>query len=142
MIRATFLLLILILATSCHARTEAAESIDGRWAAASAELAGMPFPDEIRKSIRLVVEHGAYTVTVGPQTDQGTLVVDASKKPAALDITGTQGPNQGKTFRAIYEKAGDTLRICYDLSGQSRPAAFATEKGSQLFLVTYEREKP
>jgi uncharacterized protein (TIGR03067 family) len=142
MIRATIVLLLLGVATACHARTQAAESIDGRWVAASAELGGMPFPDEMRKGIKLVVENGAYTVTVGPQTDQGRLVVDASKKPAALDITGTQGPNQGKTFLAIYEKSGDTLRICYDLSGKSRPAAFATEKGSQLFLVTYEREKP
>ena len=36
---------------------------------------------------------------------------------------------------------GDTLRICYDLSGKSRPAEFKTEKGTQLFLVTYKREK-
>jgi len=142
MIRAMFVFVLLGLTTACHSGTDPVESIDGRWVAAKAELGAMPFPDEIRKSIRLVVENGAYTVTVGPQTDQGTVVVDASKKPAALDITGTQGPNQGKTFRAIYEKSGDTLRICYDLSGLTRPETFATEKGSQLFLVTYEREKP
>src|SRR4051794_40819519 len=35
-----------------------------------------------------------------------------------MDITGTSGPNKGKTILAIYEQKGDTLRICYDLSGK------------------------
>jgi uncharacterized protein (TIGR03067 family) len=59
-----------------------------------------------------------------------------------MDITGTDGPNKGKTILAIYERDGDTLRVCYDLSGKSRPTEFKTETGTQLFLVTYKREKP
>ena len=34
-----------------------------------------------------------------------------------MTITGTEGPNRGKTFPAIYELKDDTLRICDDLSG-------------------------
>jgi hypothetical protein len=37
---------------------------------------------------------------------------------------------------------GDTLKICYDLSGKGRPTEFKTTEGAQLFLVTYKREKP
>jgi uncharacterized protein (TIGR03067 family) len=59
-----------------------------------------------------------------------------------MDITGNEGPNKGKTFLAIYELKGDTLRICYDLSGQARPTEFKTKKDTRLFLVTYQREKP
>ena len=58
-----------------------------------------------------------------------------------MDITGTEGPNKGKTFLAVYELDGDTLRICYDLSGKSRPTEFKTTEGTQLFLVSYKREK-
>ena len=36
-----------------------------------------------------------------------------------MDITGTNGPNKGKTFLVIYELKGDELRVCYDLSGES-----------------------
>ena len=117
-------------------------SIDGSWSAAAAELGGAPFPDEIRKSIRLVVRDGQYTVTVGAQPDKGTIVLDTTKKPMSLDITGTEGPNQGRTFLAICERTGDTLKICYDLSGKSWPTEFKTVKGTQLFLVTYARDKP
>jgi uncharacterized protein (TIGR03067 family) len=56
-------------------------------------------------------------------------------------VIGTEGPNQGKTFPAIYELNGDTLRICYDLSGAKRPAEFKTIAGTKLYLVTYSRSK-
>jgi uncharacterized protein (TIGR03067 family) len=118
------------------------ESMDGTWLATEAELAGEKFPDEIRKSIKLVVKDGKYTVTVGTTTDKGTVKLDPSKKPMALDVTGTEGPNKGKTILAIYEKTGDTLKVCYNLGGKARPTEFKTEKDSQLFLITYKREKP
>jgi uncharacterized protein (TIGR03067 family) len=57
-------------------------------------------------------------------------------------MTGTEGPNQGKTYPAIYELHEDTLRICYDLSGAKRPTKFRTVAGTRLYLVTYERKKP
>jgi uncharacterized protein (TIGR03067 family) len=116
-------------------------AIEGVWLPSAAELAGNKYPDEVRKSIKLVIKDGKYTVTVGKITDQGTSKMDPSAKPKALDITGTEGPNKGKTILAIYELDGDTLRICYDLSGKSRPTEFKTQEGTQLFLVTYKREK-
>ena len=57
-----------------------------------------------------------------------------------MDVIGTDGPNKGKTFLAIYELEGDMLRICYDLAGKTRPTAFATEQGTKLFLVRYRRK--
>ena len=54
---------------------------------------------------------------------------------------GVKGPNKGKTFPAIYELAGDTLRVCYDLSGKKRPTEFKTKADTKLYLVTYKRKK-
>jgi uncharacterized protein (TIGR03067 family) len=119
-----------------------AKSIDGTWLPSVAELGGEKFPDEVRKTMKLVMDDGKYTVTVGKNPDKGTVKLDPSKKPKEMDIVGTEGPNKGKTFLAIYEKTDDTLRICYDLSGKARPTEFKTAKGTQQFLVTYNREKP
>lgn len=58
-----------------------------------------------------------------------------------MDVTGTDGPNKGKTIPAIYELDGDTLRICYDLSGKECPKEFKTEKNTKLYLVTYKKDK-
>jgi uncharacterized protein (TIGR03067 family) len=118
------------------------DTIRGTWLPSTAELAGKMFPDEVLKSITLVVKDDRYTVTVGKEVDQGTVKLNATAKPKEMDITGTDGPNKGKTILAIYERDGDTLRVCYDLSGKRRPTEFKTREDTQLFLVTYKREKP
>ncbi len=118
-----------------------AEAIQGTWLPEEAELAGNKYPDEVRKTIRLELKDGKYTVTAGGVPDHGTVKLNADAKPKALDVTGTEGPNKDRTILAIYELDGDTLRICYDLSGKSRPTEFKTKADTQLFLVTYKREK-
>jgi uncharacterized protein (TIGR03067 family) len=118
------------------------DTIQGTWLPAAAELGGKKFPDEVRKTMQLEVKGNKYTVTVGQKVDRGTFKLNPSAKPKAMDITGTDGPNKGKTILAIYERDGDTLRICYDLTGKKRPTEFKTKAGTQLFLVTYKRKKP
>jgi uncharacterized protein (TIGR03067 family) len=113
--------------------------MEGTWLAVEAELGGQKFPDEVRKTVRLTLSDGKYTVKVGEQIDKGTAKLEPTARPKAMDITGTDGPNKGKTFLAIYELTGDTLRVCYDLAGTKRPAGFKTVKDTQQFLVTYKR---
>ena len=140
-----FVVLTLVLSFSLAAGSDDAkdgDSIQGAWLPSMAELAGKLFPDEVRKTIKLVVKDDKYTVTVGDEVDQGTVKLNPAAKPKEMDITGADGPNKGKTILAIYERDGDTLRVCYDLSGKSRPTEFKTKEGGQLFLVTYKREKP
>ncbi len=58
-----------------------------------------------------------------------------------MTIIGTDGPNQGKTFFAIYEmKDAVSMRVCYDLSGTEFPKEFKAPKGSQHYLVGYRRQ--
>jgi uncharacterized protein (TIGR03067 family) len=140
-----FVVLALLLTFALAARSDDAkdgDAIEGVWLPATAELAGKMFPDEVRKTIKLVVKGDKYTVTVGKEVDQGTVKLNPAAKPKEMDITGAEGPNKGKTILAIFERDGDTLRICYDLSGKSRPTEFKTREGAPLFLVTYKREKP
>lgn len=117
-------------------------AMQGTWLPLSAELGGKPFPDEVRKSIKLVVNGDNYTVTVGKEVDQGTVKLNPQAKPKEIDMIGTEGPNKGKTIFAIYEQDGDRLTVCYDLSGKNRPGEFKTTEGAPLFLVTYKRGKP
>jgi uncharacterized protein (TIGR03067 family) len=128
-------------------RTFAAEpladtkAVQGSWKPVKAELAGKPMPEAVIKTISLKLDSGKYEVFVGEHPDRGTYTVDSSSKPKSMTVTGTEGPNQGKTFPAIYELNGDTLRICYDLSGAKRPTEFKTVVGTKLYLVTYQRKK-
>ena len=133
--------LVLSLPLAAWSDAKDGDSLEGTWLPSAAELGGKKFPDKVRKTIKLVVRGDRYTVTLGKKVDKGTIKSNPSAKPKALDITGTEGPNKGKTILAIYERDGDTLRICYDLSGKNRPTEFETRADTQLFLVTYKRQK-
>jgi uncharacterized protein (TIGR03067 family) len=121
---------------------EDSKKMQGTWIPATAELGGKLLPDEVLKAMKLVLADGKYTVTTAEQMDEGTVQLDTSKEPRAMDIVGTKGPNKDKKFPAIYELTDDTLRICYDLSGKARPKEFKTKADTQLFLVEYKRQKP
>lgn len=118
-----------------------AKAIQGTWTPVKAELAGRPWSDEVLKTITLKLRNGQYDVSVAGQLDRGTYAIDTSTTPKSLTITGTDGPNKGKTFLAIYELQGDTFRVCYDLSGKQRPTEFKTIAETELYLVTYNRAK-
>src|SRR5437588_6948010 len=122
-------------------RHDDAKAVQGTWTPAKAELAGQPMAEAVLKSISLKLDNGKYEVFVGDKPDKGTYTLDSTSKPKSMTITGTEGPNQGKTFPAIYELKGDTLRICYDLSGAKRPTEFKSTAGTRLYLVTYNRKK-
>ena len=117
------------------------KALQGDWIPVKAELGGQPLPDEVLKTISLKLENGKYEVLVGAQPDKGTYTMDSTTKPKSITVTGTEGPNKGKTYPAIYELKADTLTICYDLSGAQRPTEFKSSAGTKLYLVTYNRMK-
>lgn len=120
-----------------HGFEEDSKMIEGSWVIVEAELGGQKLPDEGIKGIKLILQEGRYRL----QNDQGEYKLNPAEKIKAMDIVGREGPNEGKSFLAIYELKGDRLRICYDLAGKTRPKEFKTEAGTQQFLVTYRREK-
>lgn len=120
--------------------TTDAKAVQGTWIPVKADLGGHPMPDAVLKMITLKMDKGEYVV-MAESADKGTYTLDATTQPKSITVTGTNGPNLGKTFPAIYELKGDTLRICYDLSGVKRPSTFASAPGTKLYLVTYQRKK-
>ena len=117
------------------------KALVGKWKVEKAELGGKDAM-AIVKDVKLeLLEGGKYKLDLLGQKDEGTFSVDPSKKPAEMDIKGTEGPNKGKTIKSIYKLDGDTVTICYELGGDARPTKFETKEGTMLFLVVYKREK-
>ena len=121
--------------------TDERKLLQGTWLPTAAELSENPFDETTLKTMKLVIDGDKYTVTAGKSIDKGTTKIDPAAKPKTMDVIGAEGPNKGKTFLAIYELNGDSLRVCYDLTGKVRPSEFKTKKGELLFLATYKRAK-
>lgn len=113
------------------------KTIEGTWILVDVELGGKKLPIESFGDARLILSDGRYIY----HNDHGTYKLSPVDNPKTMDITGTDGPNQGKTFLAIYELTGDRLTICYDLAGKMRPSEFTTKAGTQQFLAFYKRAK-
>jgi len=140
--RSTLVIASLLFSTSLNACSQPeGKMVEGTWIPVDAQLGGQPYPPTVLKTMKLTIADGKYVVDVGGQLDKGTVALQTASTPKGMDVTGTEGPNAGKTFPAIYEVHGDTLRICYDLSGRQRPSEFRSAPGSLQFLVNYARAK-
>lgn len=133
-------LAILTISGMLAARSEAIDKADeaaiqGTWKIVSAEIGGEFFPVEAFNKVNLVLKDGNYEMAI----DRGTYELKDVDGLKAIDVVGKEGPNQGKTIPAIFEIKGDSMKICYDLAGKTRPAKFETEKGTRQFLARYER---
>ena len=115
-------------------------ALNGRWTSDSAVKAGEAYPDNVLKSVRLVLSKGKYTATVGGDVDEGTYKTEESENPKTITFVVTKGPNKGKTIQGIYELDKGSLRICCDMSGKTRPTKFESKPDTQSFLANYHRQ--
>ena len=132
--------LILILTAAlplCAAPAEGPQ--EGLWRPQSATLGGKPLPAEVLKLMSLRLEGNRYEVMFGAQVDKGTWKLLPGGKVKAMDVTGIEGPNKGKTIPAIVRVKGGTMSICYGLNGKG-PEEFKADR-PDLHLVIYKRQK-
>jgi uncharacterized protein (TIGR03067 family) len=118
---------------------------DGVWKPASGSMGGVAMPEAMLKAITLKITGTNYEVIVAGEStekDKGTCTLDTSVTPHRITIKSTEGPNKGKTILAIAEMPdANSMRVCYDLGGKEFPKKFESLADTQLFLVTYQREK-
>ena len=134
----------------------------GTWVIVSAVRGGKAF-DEIKGEKLSFTRDGKLTVTAKNEEEKATYKVDASKKPATIDITFEDRPGNSKvgrlgkkpatievairrdntvTFHGIYALEGDTLKICLPIKpGGPRPTKLSSKEGSGNGLIVLKRQK-
>lgn len=82
-----------------------------------------------------------YTNKVGKQTEKWTYKLDGSKNPKTIDSEYFVSAGfPGRKLTGIYELNGDTLKVCYDLTGKGHPNDFTAAKGARRIFYTFKRE--
>ena len=116
--------------------------IQGSWQAVSGEIGGKPLPPAAVKGTLLKLANGNYEVaSVDGKPDTGSYKLMSSARPKRIDVILGLGPDAGKVIPAIYDLAGDSLKICYALRGSNAPTEFKTAAGTAGYLLVYQRVK-
>jgi uncharacterized protein (TIGR03067 family) len=115
----------------------ASAPLQGRWVVTGAEHNGKPM-NGLNGGV-MTVNGGAFEIrTASGNMLKGTLRLDPSTTPAQMDMVHADGVQ----WEAIYELAGDTLRLNYVVKGEKdpRPTAFATSEKTEESLIMLRRQ--
>jgi uncharacterized protein (TIGR03067 family) len=120
------------------------KQLQGTWTSTKAERDGKAADDVVGHRLSLTGNRFQIQSEDGKPLYAGTVRVDPSAQPAAIDFEHTEGALQGKAWQGIYALDGDTLTVCDNAPNlaKGRPAAFETPSGSGYVLITFERAKP
>jgi uncharacterized protein (TIGR03067 family) len=117
--------------------------IEGTWRVVALEVNSNKAMEEDAKKLSVVNgSDGTWALySEGRKISKGTSTFDPTKKPRTIDFTPTEGEGKGNTYLGIYELGEKTRKMCFAPPGKERPTEFSSTPGSEIILVTFEREK-
>jgi uncharacterized protein (TIGR03067 family) len=128
------------------------DRIQGTWVMIAQETNGQEVPPD--KDLKIVITADmmstVYTEGYRQQAeddrrngmDKVSYKIDPSREPKIIDFTPVVGVQKGKPRTGIYRIDGDTLQICYDPDGRTRPTEFDTKQGDHYRLTVFRRDIP
>jgi uncharacterized protein (TIGR03067 family) len=124
--------------------TEQAQQLQGTWIATKAERNGKAADDVVGHRLSFTGNRFQIQSKDGKPLYAGTVRVDPTAKPAAIDFEHTEGVVKGKAWKGIYGLDGDTLTICDNAPNldERRPTAFEAKSGSGYVLITFKGASP
>jgi uncharacterized protein (TIGR03067 family) len=127
-----------------QAAEEAQKKLQGSWTATKAERDGKAADDVVGNRLSFTGNRFQIQSKEGKPLYAGTVRVNPSAKPAAIDFEHTEGALKGKVWKGIYALDGDTLTTCDNAPNldKARPAAFEAKSGSGYVLITFKHSKP
>jgi uncharacterized protein (TIGR03067 family) len=116
------------------------EKIQGVWQLVILEVDGKSQADDYIQKTKMTFK-GETSSHPDPEGNvlETKFKLDASKKPAAIDFTPTQGPDAGKLHTGVYQLDGDTLKIVAVRPGKDRPTEM--KKEGAFVYVELRRDK-
>jgi uncharacterized protein (TIGR03067 family) len=115
--------------------------LDGVWICESGTVNGRKLDGATASSLVLTLDGERFKTERGDQVlFDSAYSVDTSVSPPHIDMAGI-GELAGKIGQGIYEIHDDRLTMCYTMPGKDRPTAFASDEGSEAYLMVWRRTK-
>jgi uncharacterized protein (TIGR03067 family) len=117
-----------------------APQLAGTWSAVAVTREGKPESAELVKSVSLTITKGELTFSIKDKKFPAKIKTDDKAKPAAIDISPTEGADSGRTFLGIWKIEKGELLIAFRERGD-RPTDFKGEDGAILFRLKKDEKK-
>lgn len=117
--------------------------LQGTWIVVSMHEGGEGAPEELLKTLIVVIAKDRLTIkdkNKDKTVTELSFKMDPAARPKSVDFTFLDGRDKGKTELGIYAFEGDKVRFCVGGPGKSRPADFASPKGSDIGLIVLKRQ--
>jgi uncharacterized protein (TIGR03067 family) len=72
---------------------------------------------------------------------QGSFRIDPTARPRTIDVIITQGAARGQVLQGIYDRDGDTLRVCLAARAGPRPSEMSSKPDSGQTLMVHKAAK-
>ena len=117
------------------------QRLDGTYAVKSAERDGEAMPaEELKKIVEVVIKDDMFSIKKeGSEDHRARLKLDATKKPAEVDVTPQDGPEKDKTLPGIYKVERDELTFVVAKEG-GRPKDFDA-KGKGIMKIVLQKKR-
>ena len=115
------------------------KKLQGTWRIVDAEYDGHRNMAAEAKKYKWVFQGDSYTILSNDKfAEKWDVKLNPSRSPRTIDssaniITGAKG----RRLTGIYEISGNTLKICYDLTGNGRPDDFKAPQGAAPRLLLF-----
>ncbi len=111
----------------------------GQWVTTAGQRGGAKTgPDRLPPKVN--IDSKQFVFAAGPgQEFVMSYKLDASKSPIAIDIQIESGPAPSISSKGIVMIKGDTMKLCYDPSGDSRPETFQPTDENGLHMFEFKR---
>jgi uncharacterized protein (TIGR03067 family) len=137
------LLLLACLLAGCRSVSPADPADDlkkwqGTWKMISCTYDGEPQIADME----WIVEGDHYTIRLDGQQHRDPYMITLDAAQNRIDVFHHDTPpgTYGGKLKGIYEITGDSLTVCFDLTGQQYPKSLAAPRGSRQVLYQFRRE--
>jgi uncharacterized protein (TIGR03067 family) len=119
------------------------QRLQGSWQAEAWEEAGKPLAGGELKKRTFFFGANIFYIRSGEKLLQGGAAQLApTKKPRTINFSVKEGEGADGVMLGIYSLDGDTLKLCFDPQGESRPKDFKAGEKSGFTRITLKRPKP